>query len=126
MRSQINCIKFGSVVQLVRMLPCHLAWGETGSSGSFEMYFFYIIESLVDGDYYKGSCSDYSKRLTEHNNGESQFTRSKMPWKLIFVQMFDTKKEGLIEEKRLKRCNKEYLRWLIRQPINIVNNTLDR
>jgi putative endonuclease len=86
------------------------------------MYYVYILESLVDGDFYKGSSSDYIKRLAEHNNGESQFTRSKMPWKLVFVRTFATKPEALVEEKRIKRCNKEYLRWLIKQPINILNN----
>ena len=86
------------------------------------MYYVYILESLVDGDFYKGSTSDYVKRVEEHNRGESKFTRSKMPWKLIFVQIFETKSEALIQEKKLKRCNKEYLRQLIKQPINILNH----
>ena len=86
------------------------------------MYYVYILESLLDGDLYKGCTDNYEKRLLEHNNGESQFTRSKSPWKLIFVQAFETKREALIREKQLKRCNKEYLRWLVKQPINILNN----
>ena len=86
------------------------------------MYYVYILESLVDGDFYKGSTEDYIKRLNEHNNGESQFTRSKMPWKLIFARQFEAKREALIEEKRLKKCNKDYLRWLLTQPVNILNN----
>jgi putative endonuclease len=86
------------------------------------MYYVYILESLLDGDYYKGSTSDYVKRLERHNNGESQFTRSKMPWKIVFVQEFETKTDALIQEKKIKRTNKEYLRWLIKQPINILNN----
>jgi len=69
------------------------------------MYYVYILESLKDGDFYKGSTEDYLKRIQEHNNGENQFTRSKMPWKLIFVQKFETKTEALIREKKLKRCN---------------------
>ena len=84
------------------------------------MYYVYILESRVDGDFYKGSTEDYLKRLDEHNTGQSNFTRTKMPWKLIFVRRFDTKREALIEEKRLKKCNKEYLRWLIEQPLNII------
>ena len=86
------------------------------------MYFVYIIESIRDGDFYKGSTKDYIRRLEQHNSGESQFTRSKMPWKLIFVSSFESKKEALIEEKRLKRSNKKYLQWLINQPVNILNN----
>ena len=82
------------------------------------MFYVYILESEIDGDFYKGSTEDYVKRLAEHNRGESQFTRSKMPWKLIFVREFNDKRAALIEEKRLKKCNKEYLRWLILQPVN--------
>ncbi len=86
------------------------------------MYFVFIIESLVDGDFYKGFTTNYLKRLDEHNNGESRFTASKRPWKLIFVHQFETKKDALIQEKKLKRCNKKYLLWLIEQPINLLNN----
>ena len=85
------------------------------------MYYVYILESLVDGDFYKGSCENYAKRFEAHNKGESEFTRHKRPWKLIFVQEFEDKKFALIQEKKLKRCNKNYLRWLILQPINILN-----
>ncbi|MEO6480627.1 MAG: GIY-YIG nuclease family protein [Ferruginibacter sp.] len=86
------------------------------------MYYVYIIESLKDGDFYKGSTENYLRRLEEHNNGQSKFTKSKLPWNLIFVSLFETKRDALIEEKRLKKCNKEYLRWLILQPQNILNN----
>jgi putative endonuclease len=87
------------------------------------MYYVYMLESLADGDFYKGSTNDYLKRVQEHNRGENQFTRSKMPWRLIFVQGFETKQEALIQEKKLKKCNKIYLRWLITQPVNILNKS---
>ena len=105
----------------------YLASGETPcyaeiAESSLKMYYVYIIESLVDGDFYKGSTNNYAKRLEEHNGGKSKFTSSKMPWKLIYVEAFETRKESLIKEKKLKRCNKEYLKWLITQPGNILNN----
>ena len=84
------------------------------------MYYVYILESLSNGDYHKGSTENYLERLEEHNRGESQYTRSLRPWKLIFVQAFETKAEALKREKQLKKCNKEYLRWLINQPVNIL------
>ncbi len=90
------------------------------------MYYVYILESEVNGDFYKGSTGDYQKRLEQHNNGESQFTSTLRPWKLLFVQEFDTKSQALIQEKKLKRCNKGYLKWLISQPANILFNSLDR
>jgi putative endonuclease len=85
------------------------------------MYYVYILESLSNGDYYKESTENYLKRVEEHNRGESKFTRSKMPWRLVFVQIFESKTQALIQERKLKRCNKEYLRQLIKQPINILN-----
>ncbi|HMR84170.1 MAG TPA: GIY-YIG nuclease family protein [Niabella sp.] len=84
------------------------------------MYYVYILESEVNGDFYKGSTSDYQKRYNQHNNGECKFTRGLRPWKLVFVQILPTKSEALIQEKKLKRSNKEYLRWLISQPVNIL------
>jgi putative endonuclease len=85
------------------------------------MYYVYILESLVDDDFYKGSTEDIVKRIEQHNNGESKFTSTKRPWKLIFVQVFRTKSEALVQEKKLKRCNKTYLHWLVKQPVNILN-----
>ena len=84
------------------------------------MYYVYISESLKDGDYYKGTTVDYVKRLEQHYNGESLFTKSKLLWRLIFVQCFELKIKALIQEKKLKRCNKQYLRWQISQPVNII------
>ena len=83
-------------------------------------HFVYIIESLVDGTLYKGYSTDCLHRLEQHNNGESQYTSGKMPWILVFVQEFATKREALIAEKKLKRCNSQYLRWLMEQPANLL------
>ena len=85
------------------------------------MYYVYIIESVVDGDYYKGFTINYQRRLKQHNEGKSEFTKTKSPWKLVFVQQFESKTEALIHERKLKKCNKQYLRWLITQPVNILN-----
>ena len=90
------------------------------------MYYVYIIESSTSGIFYKGSTSDYKRRLSEHNEGKSEYTKGKGVWKLVFVQEFETRSEALIQEKKLKRCNKVYLRWLIKQPVNILNSRLDR
>ncbi len=85
------------------------------------MYYVYIIESQQSGIFYKGSTSDYFRRLIEHNEGINKYTKGKGPWELRFVQEFGSKLEALIKEKKLKRCNKEYLRWLINQPFNILS-----
>lgn len=89
------------------------------------LFYTYIIENS-SGIFYKGSTSDYLKRLEQHNTGLSKYTRGKGPWKLIFVQIFQTRKEAEMLENKLKRCNKDYLRWLITQPVNMIHKNLDR
>ena len=86
----------------------------------FKMYYVYILESLVDGTFYKGSSENYERRLEQHNNGESQYTSRKRPWKIVFAQEMSTKREALIREKAIKRYNSEYLNRLIDQPFNLV------
>jgi putative endonuclease len=89
------------------------------------VYYVYILESLENGDFYKGVSKNYLRRLEEHNSGESKYTRNHRPWKLIFVQAFESEREALVRERKLKRCNKKYLRWLLNQPINILRNRMD-
>jgi putative endonuclease len=86
----------------------------------FMPHYVYILESLVDGTFYKGYSTDYEKRLLEHNSGLSTYTSSKIPWCLIYVEERSSKKEALIREKHLKRCNKDYLRWLLTQQPNLL------
>jgi putative endonuclease len=83
-------------------------------------WYVYILESEIDGDYYKGSTQDYLKRLEEHNTGLSKFTSTKRPWKLRYAEVFSTKKEALIREKQLKRQNRTYLTWLFNQSTNLL------
>jgi putative endonuclease len=83
-------------------------------------YYVYILESLTSGFLYKGYTTDYIKRLEQHNNGESRYTSLHRPWKLVYVEICINKTSALKREKQLKRANKEYLRWLIKQPSNIL------
>ena len=76
-------------------------------------YFVYILQSEKDHSYYKGFTENISKRLFEHNNGFSRYTSKKMPWKLVYLQEFETKREALIREKQIKRFNSVYLEKLI-------------
>jgi predicted GIY-YIG superfamily endonuclease len=47
-------------------------------------------------------------------------TANKGPWKMVFVRTFTTREDAQKEEKRLKRTNSNYLRWLIDQVFNEV------
>ncbi|MBW6498964.1 MAG: GIY-YIG nuclease family protein [Bacteroidales bacterium] len=76
-------------------------------------YTVYILESVQSGHFYKGYTSDIEKRLWEHNNGLSRYTRNKGPWKLVFEKKFENKSEALLFEKRIKRFNSNSLQNLI-------------
>ena len=86
-------------------------------------YYVYILCSELDGTFYKGFTTDFRKRLIQHNNGESHYTSTKMPWKLIYVEKCDNKTKALKRERSLKRSNTDYLRWLIHQSSNLLNQT---
>ncbi len=85
-----------------------------------EQHFVYIIRSTSDSTFYKGYSTDYTKRLAEHNAGMSRYTSTKGPWVLVYVEQHLTKRDALIRERKLKRCNSDYIRWLISQPSNII------
>lgn len=65
-------------------------------------FYVYIIQSSLDNSYYKGFSLDPYSRLEQHNLGESSYTSNKIPWKLVCILSFDTKKEALVKEKKLK------------------------
>ena len=123
----------GSVVQLVRMPPCH--GGGRGFESRpvrksftymvrllfFMAYFVYIIRSNVDDTYYKGFSENPLNRLLQHNNCESHFTSAKVPWQLVFVQELPSKKDALIREKALKKYSHAQIKILITSTKNIVH-----
>ncbi|QLH48100.1 MAG: GIY-YIG nuclease family protein [Bacteroidota bacterium] len=65
-------------------------------------WFVYILTSQKDGDFYKGITQNIERRLEEHNSGLSKFTSTKRPWHLVYSKEYESKREALIEERRLK------------------------
>jgi putative endonuclease len=84
-------------------------------------FYVYIIQSEKDSSYYKGFTEDPILRLKQHNNGESKYTESKMPWQLIYLELMTTKKEALIREKALKKHSHDQIQRLIISPKNYLN-----
>jgi putative endonuclease len=83
-------------------------------------FYVYILQSSVDNSFYKGFSEQPLIRLAQHNNGESTYTATKMPWKLIYVEELMTKKEALIREKALKKYSNAQIQQLITSGKNIV------
>ena len=78
------------------------------------MYYTYILYSESIDRYYIGYSADPEKRLEErHNNGLVRSTKRGRPCKLIAKKAFETRKDAMDEELRLKRAkNRKYINWL--------------
>ena len=50
------------------------------------MFYTYIIKSKKDGKFYTGSSSDLRKRLSQHANGMSSYTKGRGPFSLIYYE----------------------------------------
>ena len=66
------------------------------------MYYAYILKSKVDGSFYKGSTGNLELRLQQHNAGRCNYTSRKVPWEIIYYEVFNTREEALKREKYFK------------------------
>ena len=82
------------------MIPS-LACKERASSKS-EAY-VYLLQSKTTQKFYVGWTTDIKRRITEHNSGKSQYTKSRGPWELIGYEMFLNSEEAKKRERAFKR-----------------------
>lgn len=68
------------------------------------MFYVYVLFSKKLQKRYIGFTSDLKKRLSEHNSGKSTFTKSGIPWTLIYHESFPTESEARNRELFLKSC----------------------
>ena len=66
------------------------------------MWFVYVLRSKRDGSSYIGCTGDLKKRLSEHKEGKSKYTRDKRPWKLIYYEYCLNKRDAFRRERYLK------------------------
>ena len=78
------------------------------------MWYVYAIVSEVNGFIYVGMCMNLERRLKEHNNGMSKFTKPYIPWRLIYKEFIGAREKARIKEKYLKSgIGKEFLKTLV-------------
>ena len=78
------------------------------------MFYTYIIYSTTNDKYYIGQCEDLEKRLSDHNNSRSAYTKSGKPWVLKWSKQWDARSEAIAEERRIKKKkSRKYVEWLI-------------
>ncbi|OGR84137.1 MAG: hypothetical protein A2901_08960 [Elusimicrobia bacterium RIFCSPLOWO2_01_FULL_54_10] len=64
--------------------------------------FAYLLQSEKNGTFYLGWTSDVIRRVEEHNFGESTYTKTRGPWKLVGVEEFQDHESAKKRERTLK------------------------
>ncbi len=58
------------------------------------MFTVYILQSLKDNKTYVGYTDNFERRFQQHNSGQSKSTKYRVPFKLLFKEEFEDKKEA--------------------------------
>lgn len=66
------------------------------------MYFVYILKSVNFAKTYTGISDNVERRLIEHNNGYSYFSKRYRPWIVLFTVAVTDKIEARKKEKYFK------------------------
>ena len=66
------------------------------------MYSLYILRSKKDYNIYIGVSSNLKKRIEEHNSGKSFATSFRLPFELIYCEIYKDKRDAFNREKMLK------------------------
>ncbi|MCK5590790.1 MAG: GIY-YIG nuclease family protein [Candidatus Pacebacteria bacterium] len=70
------------------------------------MYYLYILKSKKDDKLYIGSTNDLRRRLSEHNGGKVQSTKSRRPFELRYYESFYCEHDARKREASLKKNGK--------------------
>lgn len=80
------------------------------------MYTVYVLKSLKDGRTYVGCSKNIDNRIKEHNSGEVQSTKKRIPFVLWYKEEFVNKYDAFKREQHFKTA------WGRRQLRKILNN----
>jgi putative endonuclease len=52
------------------------------------MIYVYVLQSELDSGLYIGMTADLRRRFEQHQGGESQSTKGRRPWRLIYYEAY--------------------------------------
>ena len=79
-------------------------------------YYVYILLSHHNGRYYIGSTRNLEDRLERHNEGRSRYTKSGIPWELLYSEQHIDRSSAIKRENQIKRQkSREFIEALIRK-----------
>jgi len=53
-----------------------------------------VLKSESSACFYKGMTTDLENRLKQHNAGKTKSTKAKLPWRVVYYEVFDTALEA--------------------------------
>lgn len=78
--------------------------------------YVYVLRSLKDGTMYTGCTTDLRKRLTQHNSGDSTYSKKHTPYELIYYEACMNISDAYAREKYLKTgMGKRYIKNRIKR-----------
>lgn len=84
------------------------------------MHYTYVIQSRKSGYWYTGTTNDLRKRLKQHDEGKSTWTKNRVPWDLIYYEMCLNEEDAKSREKYLKSgMGKRYLKNRLRRFLSL-------
>jgi len=69
------------------------------------MYYTYVLQSKIDGNFYVGFTQDLKLRFEQHNKGLVESTKDRKPLELIYYEACLKKEDALHREKYFKTYN---------------------
>ncbi|MCH8306307.1 MAG: GIY-YIG nuclease family protein [Candidatus Marinimicrobia bacterium] len=78
------------------------------------MYYVYVLYSEKIDRLYIGQTKDLDRRLREHFEGDSFYTKRADDWKHFHTEEIETRSQAMKREKQLKSARgRDYLRKLL-------------
>lgn len=87
------------------------------------MFHVYILYSVITDRYYVGQTANLEDRLKRHNQGRSKYTKSGIPWRLVFKKHFENRSDAVKFEGKIKSSKN---RTEIQKYIQSDNNEINR
>jgi putative endonuclease len=87
------------------------------------MHYVYIIYSETFDVFYKGESISPEERVIAHNAGRSEYTKGKGPWRLVYLELKETRTEALKRERQIKKLNKRSLLKLLQSDLNMLGKS---
>lgn len=82
-------------------------------SNKCALNYVYIVQ-CSDGSYYTGWTNNIVKRINTHNSGKgAKYTRCRLPVRLVYFEVFETKQEAQSREYSIKRMSRAEKKGLI-------------